>query len=227
MYSFGGIAGDFSRNQIWSVGGSYANGPLTLGASILNARDSNFSFYGTAANALTTGNNIGSFGSTSTAQVNPLIAGFASAGTAQLVAVGGAYDFGKAKVGIVYTNTQYKHLGALGGSLNPLGYTGTATFNNIEASVTYFVLPELRIGLSYDYTHRGTVGNSESASYHQLNVGVDYFLPKATDIYAAAAFQRASGTDLLGQSAVATLDGLSPSATNKQLAVVMGVKHLF
>lgn len=32
MYSLGGVAGQFNRNQIWSVGAGYSRGPLVLGA---------------------------------------------------------------------------------------------------------------------------------------------------------------------------------------------------
>jgi predicted porin len=31
MYSVGGVAGDYSRNQTWSLGAGYTNGPLVLG----------------------------------------------------------------------------------------------------------------------------------------------------------------------------------------------------
>jgi hypothetical protein len=41
------------------------------------------------------------------------------------------------------------------------------------------------------------------------------------------AFQPASGTDSLGRSAVAAIGYLTPSATSKQVAVSVGIKHLF
>jgi len=38
LYSFGGQAGQFSKNQVWSLGAGYNNGPLVLGVGYLNAR---------------------------------------------------------------------------------------------------------------------------------------------------------------------------------------------
>ena len=74
VYSLGGVAGEVSRNQVWSVGAGYANGPLTLGVGYLNARNPNVGFFGdngasTAATA--SGNFISS----------PVYSGFASART--------------------------------------------------------------------------------------------------------------------------------------------------
>ena len=39
VYSLGGVAGETGRNQIWSLGAGYNNGPLVLGAAYLNARN--------------------------------------------------------------------------------------------------------------------------------------------------------------------------------------------
>ncbi|RBB94738.1 porin, partial [Pseudomonas sp. MWU12-2115] len=36
LYSFGGQAGQFSKNQVWSLGAGYNNGPLVLGVGYLN-----------------------------------------------------------------------------------------------------------------------------------------------------------------------------------------------
>ncbi|GAB5101279.1 porin [Caballeronia sp. HLA56] len=47
LYSFGGVAGSFARNQVWSVGGSYNRGPLGLGIAYLNARSPNLGIYAT------------------------------------------------------------------------------------------------------------------------------------------------------------------------------------
>ncbi|MBA5735597.1 porin, partial [Escherichia coli] len=35
LYSFGGQAGQFSKNQVWSLGAGYNNGPLVLGVGYL------------------------------------------------------------------------------------------------------------------------------------------------------------------------------------------------
>ncbi|MDR7006230.1 putative porin [Paraburkholderia strydomiana] len=46
LYSLGGVAGDATRNQIWSVGANFSHGPLSVGAAYLNVRNPNVSFYG-------------------------------------------------------------------------------------------------------------------------------------------------------------------------------------
>ena len=55
----------------------------------------------------------------------------------------------------------------------------------------------------------------------------DYFLSKRTDVCAMAVYQRASGTDSLGQPAVAYITGQSPSSNNHQIAVRLGIAHRF
>jgi predicted porin len=44
LYSLGGVAGNFSRNRIWSVSAGYVNGPLALGAGYLDVANPNTSF---------------------------------------------------------------------------------------------------------------------------------------------------------------------------------------
>jgi predicted porin len=226
LYSFGGVAGSFSQNQVWSAGASYTNGSLGLAVSYVSARNPNNSLYGTNANATVTGNNMGSLGSSNAPEANPVFAGFASAGSTQIFASAATYTLAKAIFGIAYTNTRFRDLGSEG-ALNPLGYTGTATFNNVEASFRYQITPALRVGASYDYTQRGAVDATQGAKYQQFNLGADYYLSKATDLYLIGAFQHASGTDSLKQPAVASLTGLTPSATDRQLGIVAGIKHLF
>ncbi len=74
LYSLGGVAGDATQNQVWSLAASYASGPVAIGVGYLNARDPNISFYGNTPNkGVTTANNLGSFGSATTAQItNPV-----------------------------------------------------------------------------------------------------------------------------------------------------------
>lgn len=79
----------------------------------------------------------------------------------------------------------------------------------------------------FDFTNGASVGDKSSARYEQLNLGAAYSLPKATELYLTSAFQHASGTDSLRRPAVAQIGYLSPSATNKQVTVSAGIKHLF
>jgi predicted porin len=226
LYSLGGVAGNVTQNQFWSTGVSYTGGSFAIAASIINARNPNTSLYGTNANASATGNNLGSAGSATTPESNPAIAGFASAHTQQTISVASTYTAGSAIFGISYSNTQFRGLGS-NASLNTLNYSGSTTLSTVGASLRYQATPFLRFGTSFDYTEGGSVGSKSGAKYEQLNLGAAYSLSKATDLYVTGAYQHASGTDSLGRPAVAAIGYLTPSTTNKQVAVSAGVKHLF
>jgi predicted porin len=226
LYSLGGVAGNVTQNQFWSTGVSYTGGSFAIAASIINARNPNTSLYGTNANASATGNNLGSAGSATTPESNPAIAGFASAHTQQTISVASTYTAGGAIFGVSYSNTQFRGLGS-NASLNTLNYSGSTTLSTVGASLRYQATPFLRFGTSFDYTEGGSVGSKSGAKYEQLNLGAAYSLSKATDLYVTGAYQHASGTDSLGRPAVAAIGYLTPSTTNKQVAVSAGVKHLF
>lgn len=49
LYSFGGTSGDFSRNQLISLGAVYSNGPLVAGAGYINARNPNIGAFGNSS----------------------------------------------------------------------------------------------------------------------------------------------------------------------------------
>jgi predicted porin len=226
LYSVGGVAGNVTQNQVWSTGISYTGGAFAIAASIINARNPNTSLYGTNANASATGNNLGSAGSATAPESNPVIAGFASARTQQTVSVATTYTTGGATFGVAYSNTQFRGLGS-NPSLNTFNYSGSTTLSTVGASLRYQATPFLRFGTSFDYTEGGSVGNKGGAKYEQLNLGTAYSLSKSTEVYVTGAYQHASGTDSLGRPAVAAIGYLTPSTTNKQVAVSAGVKHLF
>ncbi|MGA7811506.1 porin [Caballeronia sp.] len=215
LYSLGGVAGEFNRNQIWSGGVGYAQGPITLAAAYLNVRNPNVSFFGNNASSSATASNM--TGST-------VYSGYASAKTQQVVSAGGAYSFGAATVGATYSNTQFKDLGQGQAGLNPRGLNGDANFNNVEVNFKYQLTPALLLGAAWDYTKGYGVND---AKYNQGVIGADYFLSKRTDLYVDAIYQHASGTDSTGHSAVANINGLSASSTSNQVATVVGIRAKF
>ncbi|SAK82848.1 porin [Caballeronia calidae] len=227
LYSFGGVAGSFGTNSIWSVGAGYANGPLSIGAGYLNARNPNTSFYGSNPNGgPATTNNLGSAGSATSPQSNPVYAGFASAKSLQIAAIAAAYAIGPATFGVAYSNTRYQDLGSSSGP-NPFGYTGTAYFHNAEVNAKWQLTPALLFGAAFDYTKgRGAAGH-DGAKYELASLGADYFLSKRTDVYTVAVYEHASGTDSLNQPAVAMITGMTPSTTSNQVAVRVGIRHKF
>ncbi|MBN3754798.1 porin [Paraburkholderia sp. Tr-20389] len=227
LYSFGGVPGSFGSNSIWSVGAGYAAGPFTIGAGYLNARNPNTSFFGSNPNAgPASSNNLGSAGSATSPQSNPIFAGYASAKTLQIAAVAANYSFGAATVGAGYSNTRFQDLGSSSGP-NPFHYSGTAYFHNIEVNAKYLVTPAFQVGAAFDYTKGSGAAGKEGAKYELASLGVDYLLSKRTDVYSVAVYEHASGTDSLNQPAVATITGMTPSATSNQVAVRVGIRHKF
>ncbi|MFL9913642.1 porin [Paraburkholderia sp. RL17-337-BIB-A] len=228
VYSFGGQAGSVGRNQVFSLGAGYANGPLVLGAAYLNARNPNTSFFGDNPNgAGPTTNNIA-------ASTNPVFSGYASARTYQVIAAGGAYTFGAATFGANYSNTKFMNMGDTTASgPNPLGYSGTATFNNAEVNVKYQITPSFLAGFAYDYTNGSSVtsrlaGVDNSGSrYHQFALGVDYNLSKRTDVYVLAVYQKASGVDSTGKAAVASIASVTAASGNHAVLARTGLRFKF
>ena len=214
LYSFGGVAGQFNRNQIWSAAANYNLGPLTLGAAFVDAQDPNFSYFGNTAASSTTGSNMTG---------SRVYSGYASAKREQIFVAGASYAVGAATFGVNYSNTQFKDIGALPG-LPATGADGDARFHDIEVNVGYQLTPALHLGAGYNYLKGYGVNG---ATYNQGTIGADYFLSKRTDLYTVAVYQHASGTDSTGGKAVANLNGLIASTTQSQVQVVVGIRHRF
>ncbi|EKS9913632.1 porin [Burkholderia multivorans] len=218
LYSFGGQAGQFSKNQVWSLGAGYNNGPLVLGVGYLNARTPS-NFGGMFNNGSATSNSVLS---------SPIYGAYANANTYQVIGAGGAYTFGAATIGATYSNVKFKNF-----NFGP--YTGqTATFNNGEINFKYQLTPALILGAAYDYTQGSKIDGNSAAKYHQGSLGVDYFLSKRTDVYVIGVYQHASGktldpTNPTGTpiNATASINGLDPSATSNQVAARVGIRHKF
>lgn len=224
LYSLGGVAGDVSRNQIWSLGAGYANGPLVIGVGYINARNPNVSFFGNSTS--------GAVSATVANSVYPVFSGFLSAHTYQAVSAGAAYTIGGMTVGGTYSNVAFRGLGDTSSGPNAAGYRGNAIFNSAELSLKYQLTPALLIGAAYSYTASNSVssasGSNNGATYNQGDIGVDYFLSKRTDLYAVGIYQKASGTDSRNRAAVASINNQSsPSSNDHQALVRIGIRHKF
>ncbi|CAE6881389.1 porin [Paraburkholderia domus] len=227
LYSLGGVAGSLTQNQLFSIGAGYSQGPLSVAVGYLSARDPNVSLYGTTPNKGSTAlNSIGSFGSPTSAESSPVDAGYASAKTTQIAGAGIDYAFNPVTVGFVVTNTRFYNLGSTSGP-DPLGYTGTASFLNFELSVKSQITPALLLGSAFHYTDRNSVDGDGGAKYLQLDLGAFYSLSKRTSLYILTVLQRAIGRDSLGQPAVASITGFSPSTTDRQLGVRIALQQRF
>ncbi|WP_335672065.1 porin [Burkholderia sp. LA-2-3-30-S1-D2] len=226
MYEFGGVAGHTGQNRVIAAGAGYVGDPLRIGVGYLNASAPNVSMWGGQPNGGGSAvNNIGSFGSATAPQRNPVMAGYASASREETIGVGASYVLGNATIGAAYTNTRFVGLGSDSGP-NPRGYAGSASFNMVELNGSYRIGAAVSLGASYSYTlARGP--DAIGAHYNQVNAGVHYALSKRTDVYMIAVYQRASGTDSLGQPAVASINGMTPSASRQQFVDAVGMAHRF
>lgn len=215
MFSFGGVSGDFNRSSGFGGGVGYVNGPVRLGISYSDMQDPYGSAYNNGANA-------------PAAEASPIYAGYVSARSLDVFAVGGQYTLGAVTLGSNYSNTRFADLGADPGNLGATpGLHGTAVFNNVEVSVSYRLTPAISVHAAYNYTARGSVNGDEGATYNQAALGADYTFSKRTIMYLTGAFQHASGRNSNGGAAVAALDLASPSNTNHQVAVRLGIRHTF
>ncbi|ANB74086.1 porin [Paraburkholderia phytofirmans OLGA172] len=219
-YSFGGQAGNFSQNQIWSLGAGYNNGPLVLGVAYLNAR--------TPANTGGLFNTPATTTAAASAVTSGVYTGFASANTYQVIGAGGAYTFGAATIGATYSNIRFGNLGATYHS----PFAGqSATFNNAEINFKYQLTPALLVGAAYDYTRGAEIEGQSRAQYHQGAVGVDYFLSKRTDVYVTGVYQHALGETLNAAgtpvAATASINNITPSANQNQFTARIGIRHKF
>ncbi|GAB2900800.1 porin [Paraburkholderia jirisanensis] len=234
IYSFGGVPGDVTRNQTFALGADYASGPLVIAAAYLNAKDPNFGFFGGNGNALTP-SSVGANGASNTNNIGstrPAYSGFASAGSEQIAALGTAYAFGKARVGLIYSNVRFHDLGAVAVSGTSAFFAGSsAAFNSIEINFKYQLTPVLLVGAAYNWVNGSSVtttnGVAIGATYSQFESGIDYFFSKRTDVYFVGVYQHASGTDSTGSVAHASIDGLTPSSTSNQLGLRVALRTRF
>jgi predicted porin len=219
-YSLGGVAGNVTQNQIWSLGAGYNNGPLALGVGYLNAR--------TPAASGGIFNNGGTALAPAAAVGSPVYAGFTSANTYQVIGAGGSYTFGAATLGLTYSNIRFGNLGKTFAS----PFAGqSATFNNGEINFKYQLTPALLVGAAYDYTRGAEIDGSSRAQYHQGALGVDYFLSKRTDVYIVGVYQHALGETVTAAGSVvdatAGINGLTGSSGNNQFTARVGIRHKF
>jgi len=218
MYSFGGVAGNMTRNEVYSLGAGYANGPVAFGAGYTFVKNPNYSFYGDKANDSTTASNMS----------GPVFSGYATAGSQQIAALGASYKFGAATLSAVYSNTKFSNLGSTAvAGLTTSAFGGEAVFNVYEVSGKYSVTPALQVAGAYAYTRGASMLGESGAKYNQVDLGADYSLSRRTDLYVLGFYQMASGHDSTGGNAVASIAFATPSSSNRQLVVVTGIRHKF
>jgi general bacterial porin, GBP family len=213
MYGFSNDAGQFSNNSAYSMGAKYDNGPVSLIASYLQINRS--------AGA----SNYNADGAVTTSDGDSTITG----GREQIWGLGGKYKFGAADVGLVWTHSSTRDVTSVwqGGNMVPL-VGDELTFNNIEVNGRYFVTRALSLAASYTYTDGrfDSATSSVSPKWHEAIVQAYYRLSRRTDFYLESLYQTVSGGN--GNTAFnASMFNVTPSANNRQLLFVAGMRHQF
>lgn len=91
----------------------------------------------------------------------------------------------------------------------------SAVLRTGEGNAQYKLSPAFFLAASYAYS------KLDSDHWNQIALGADYFLSSRTDVYLSAVYLRASS------GVTAELFLLSPSSTNTQMIVALGLRHTF
>lgn len=224
-FQFGGTYGfsnstEFANNRSWSVGAAYNNGPLNVGAGYLQVNNNPNAPFNTS-------------GSLNAGTTDML------AETVRTYGVGGTYTFGPAKLGLLFTRSQYFNLvGITAGGASSSSTAGQGiNINNYEINGTYSLTPAFAVLGSYTFSDGksggGSVtGGNQYPKWHTAMLAGDYSLSRRTDLYVAAVYQHASGSLGLnpdGTSApnVAAINTLPAASNQNQVAATVGVRHRF
>jgi predicted porin len=216
MYSFSNAAGGFSNNRAYGFSAAFAQGPVNLAAGYLQFNNAGGGVLGTNNNGAIAQND----------------------GSADFVAqrqriwgAGGNYTFGPATVGLVWSHTQIDNMASVFsfglGDYIPLG--GNLRLDNYEVNAKYALTQALTVSGSYTFTNGayGDGGTSASPNWNSVMLQTDYALSKRTDFYLEGVYQHVHGApagSILGDAMINTL---SPSSSDSQLAVMVGLRHAF
>lgn len=224
LYAFGGQPGSLSLGQSWSVAANYQMGAGGIGVGF--ERFNNATPGGGAWSANST-----AYSGTGEQGNSGITAGYQTAAAQNRFAVTGGWQFSSQfDVSASYSNVQY-----IAGP-NSL-FQSTAVFNTAGLVLHYHPAPVWDLAAGYAYT-RGTRANgiTSPASYNQINLTQLYTLSKRTRLYALEVFQRANGQTLVVNSAgtavavgsaVANIGEANPSSNRNQIALTIGINHVF
>ncbi|MFM0557386.1 porin [Paraburkholderia sediminicola] len=137
------------------------------------------------------------------------------------------YVFGPTTVGFAFSQTR-------------LDYNDGSSrkFNNYDANLQYLLKPAVTLIGVYTFTDgradglTGLSGKQLKPRWHQFTLGLDYALSARTDLYLSGAYQLAAGdaSTRVGsgyQKIAAIADVGTPSSTNRQVAVLGGLRVKF
>ncbi|CAE6738302.1 porin [Paraburkholderia aspalathi] len=219
LYAFGNNAGTAGQGQTWSAAMSYGNGPLAFAAGYLYATNPS------AGRSASTASNWGSTASLDNFFDGPINTGYTTASAIAMARLAARYQTGAYEIGVSYSNAQYKHD----------GYSLFHTTQRYDVGSGYFkysLNPVIQLGLGYSYER---ASGDTGATYHQVGVAADYIFSKRTDVYLLGAYQHASGTQavynsagqLVRQTAQASIGSLGFAGTSTQELVLLSLRHKF
>lgn len=216
LYGFSNAAGGFSNNRAYSFGAAYHNGPLSFAAAYLQLNNG-----GTATNLSGATDSIATNG-----QVTASDSTF-SAGQQRTFGAGLNYEFGPAKVGFVFSETKLENATGINNtSSTSINFASSSLrFDNYELSARYRLTSALTVIGSYTFTDgSSSVAGASNPKWNQANLLLEYALSKRTFVYVEGQYQRVSGA---GTVFTADINGLAPSANDKQVAATVGLLTRF
>jgi predicted porin len=215
LYGFSNQAGGFANNRAYSVGMSYAWGPLNFGAGYLHLNNA----AGTPAQLNTNGAVTDTLGTSLSGVLTPTAVPLGALASRQQTWGGGVnYAFGPLVAGFVYTQT----------NLTELFLTGFNThFQNYEGNIRFALTPAVMLAAAYTYSRAGGNAGSGAPQWNQVSALANYAFSKRTDVYIQSTYQSVSprAGNPLG---VAWVNGVSsPASTSNQVEATVGVRHRF
>ncbi|TDY15800.1 putative porin [Paraburkholderia sp. BL6665CI2N2] len=202
IYGFSNQAGGFKQNRSFSVGGSYANGPLYLAAAFEQLDNPGK-------------NTDGAVSSTADA---PFVAG-----RQRIYGAGGTYTIGSLKLAASWART------VLDGITSGPIVSSYLRLDNYEVNATYTITPQLSLSGGYFFTNgkQASATGDLKPKWHEANLMLDYNLSKRTDVFAMGIFQKAAG-----DATFATIYAIGPTSTEapgsaRQTVVRLGIRHRF
>ncbi len=211
MYAFSNAAGEFSNNSAYSLGLNYARGPIQAAVAFTQINRSPTLVNATGADSTYDGNEI------------------TLGGQQQIYGAAARYSFGLSSIGVAWTHSSTDNItGVLQGGVMTNLDGDNLKFDNFEVDGRYFLTTAFSLGLSYTYTMAQLTRAAGNVTPHwnDLVAQADYRLSPLTDIYLEGAYQRVSGSD--GVAAFNPgITSLTPSSSNAQLVVAVGLRHRF
>ncbi|RQR51657.1 porin [Burkholderia sp. Bp9140] len=197
----------FANNQAYSVGISYAAGPLSAAVAYLHQSNSNASDTGAIAE------------------------GVFSAERQENIAAGVRWMFsGGSNVALAYSHVSVNNptANAYVGDIGPQYWTSWR-FDNFEVNGQYFLDPALSIVGAYTFT-RGRLSSTAEAStiiWHQVSMMLNYALSKRTSVYLQGAYMNAHGKTGTGLDSAYIIGSAGTSSTGNQSVFRLGMTHHF